>query len=395
MHPILAYRGRMGPYLAAWVPLGGLLAGLLVIAGSPWGEAAAIAFPMAIIYGFICLAAWYPCKSASPHAVPFLRVITTQVMAAAVSAMLWLFLVDTWVVLLEQFPVFSKATERFPRLVPVILAVGVVLYALAAALHYLLMAFEEARQAERSALELEVLAREAELRSLRAQIDPHFLFNALNSISSLTGSDPAAARAMCLELADFLRESLRLGAVASIPLADELALAEKYLAVERVRFGSRLRVEREVSAEAGACGVPPLVLQPLVENAVTARGREPGRRGRRADRGAPAGRAPAPHGGEPDGPRGGCQARGGSRARQRARPPGRALRPGGERRGAAGRRALPGRARVARGACVGAVRLSWSLHHEPDELTRHAACRDRRRRGAGPGAPARVPRGAP
>jgi hypothetical protein len=269
MHPILAYRGRMGPYLAAWVPLGGLLAGLLRIAGSPWGEAAAIAFPMAIIYGFICLAAWYPCKSASPHAVPFLRVIATQVMAAAVSAMLWLFLVDTWVVLLEQIPAFAKATERFPRLVPVILAVGVVLYALAAALHYLLMAFEEARQAERSALELEVLAREAELRALRAQIDPHFLFNALNSISSLTGSDPAAARAMCLELAGFLRESVRLGGVVSIPLADELALAEKYLAVERARFGSRLRVEREVSAEAGSCGVPPLVLQPLVENAVT------------------------------------------------------------------------------------------------------------------------------
>jgi len=268
MHPILAYRGRMGPYLAAWVPLGGLLAGLLRIAGSPWGEAAAIALPMAIIYGFICLAAWYPCKSASPHAVPFLRVITTQTMAAVVSAMLWLFLVDTWVVLLEQFPAFSKAAERFPRLVPVILAGGVVLYALAAALHYLLMEFEEARQAERSALELEVLAREAELRALRAQIDPHFLFNALNSISSLTGSDPAAARAMCLELADFLRESVRLGGVASIPLADELALAEKYLAVERVRFGSRLRVERDVSAEAGSCGVPPLVLQPLVENAV-------------------------------------------------------------------------------------------------------------------------------
>jgi sensor histidine kinase YesM len=268
MHPILAYRGRLGPYLAAWVPLGGLMAGLLAIAGSPWVEAAAIALPMALIYGFICLAAWYPCKSASPHNVPFARVISTQAMAAAVSAMLWLFLVDTWVVVLEQIPVFAGATERFPRLVPVILAVGVVLYALAASLHYLLMAFEEARRAERNALELEVLAREAELRSLRAQIDPHFLFNALNSISSLTGSNAAAARQMCLELAEFMRESLRLGGVPNIPLAEELALTEKYLALERVRFGSRLKVEREVSAEAGSCGVPPLVLQPLVENAV-------------------------------------------------------------------------------------------------------------------------------
>ena len=268
MHPILAYRGRLGPYLAAWVPLGGLLAGLLRIAGTPWAEAAAIAFPMALVYAFICLAAWYPCRSASPHSTPFLRIIATQAVAAVVSAMLWLFLVDTWVVLLEQIPAFGGASERFPRLVPVVLAVAIVLYALAAALHYLLMAFEETQRAERSALELELLAREAELRSLRAQIDPHFLFNALNSISSLIGSDAAAARAMCVMLAEFLRESLRVGSATTISLGDEMALTEKYLAVERVRFGPRLHFERELSPEAGSCGVPPLVLQPLVENAV-------------------------------------------------------------------------------------------------------------------------------
>jgi two-component system sensor histidine kinase AlgZ len=268
MHPVLAYRGRLGPYLAAWVPLGALVAGLLWIAGAPWPEAAAIAFPMALVYAFICLAAWYPCRAASPRDVSFPKVVVTQAAAAAVSAVLWLFLVDTWVVLLEQIPLFAGASGHFPRLVPVLLAVAVVLYALAAALHYLLMAFEEAGRAETNALELKVLAREAELRSLRSQINPHFLFNALNSISSLTGSDPGAARTMCVELAEFLRESLRVGGATTIPLNEEVELADKYLAVERVRFGSRLRVEHEVSAEAGSCGVPPLVLQPLVENAV-------------------------------------------------------------------------------------------------------------------------------
>ncbi len=268
MHPILAFRGRLGPYLAAWVPLGGILAGLLRVAGAPWAEAAAISFPMALLYAFVCLAAWYPCRSASPQNASFAKVIATQAVAATVSALLWLFLVDTWVVLLEQLPPFARATERFPRFVPVLLAVAVVLYALAAALHYLLMAFEDARRAERDALELELLAREAELRSLRAQIDPHFLFNALNSITSLIGSDPAAARAMCLKLAEFLRESLRVGSAASIPMADELSLAEKYLAVEKARFGARLRVEQDLGSDAGSCGVPPLVLQPLVENAV-------------------------------------------------------------------------------------------------------------------------------
>ena len=268
MHPILAYRGRLGPYLAAWIPLGGLLAGLLRVAGAPWRVAGAISFPMALVYAFVCLAAWYPCRAAPPRNTPFLRVIATQTLAAVVSATLWLFLVDTWVVLLAQIPAFSGTAERFPRLVPVLLAVAVVLYALAAALHYVLMAFEDARQAERGALELKLLASEAELRSLRAQVDPHFLFNALNAISSLIGSEPAAARTMCVKLAEFLRETLRPGRATTVSLVEELSLVQKYLAVEKARFGGRLQVEQELSREAESCGVPPLVLQPLVENAV-------------------------------------------------------------------------------------------------------------------------------
>jgi len=268
MHPILAFRGRLGPYLAAWGPLAALLTGLLRIGGLPWLQAGVVALPLAVVYAFMCLAAWYPCRSAPIRHGPFAKVIVTQLSAAALSAMLWLFLADTWVVFLEQFPAFAGMSDRFPRLAALFLAAGVVLYVLAASLHYLLIGFEEARRAEKTALELEVLAREAELRALRAQIDPHFLFNALNSISSLVSSDPAAARAMCLELGEFLRESLRLGGVATIPLAEEIGLAERYLGIERVRFGSRLRVERDVDDEAGACTVPALILQPLVENAV-------------------------------------------------------------------------------------------------------------------------------
>lgn len=268
MHPILAFRGRLGPYLAAWIPLAGLLAGLLRIGGVTWLQASILALPLAVVYAFMCLAAWYPCQSAPLGQASFAKVIVTQLAAAGLSAMLWLFLADTWLVFLEQFPAFAGLGERFPRIVAVLLAVGVVLYVLAAALHYLLIGFEEARRAERNTLELEVLAREAELRALRAQIDPHFLFNSLNAISSLIANDPASARTMCLELGEFLRESLRLGGVVTIPLAEEVRLAERYLGIERVRFGPRLRVEREVDDGAGTCAVPALVLQPLVENAV-------------------------------------------------------------------------------------------------------------------------------
>src|SRR4029434_9305580 len=94
---------------------------------------------------------------------------------------------------------------------PMLFIFGVVLFVIAVAFNYLLITFEVSRRAESKALELQVLAREAELKALRDQIDPHFLFNCLNSITALVMTEPAAARRMCVLLADFLRGSLKLG----------------------------------------------------------------------------------------------------------------------------------------------------------------------------------------
>jgi LytS/YehU family sensor histidine kinase len=146
---------------------------------------------------------------------------------------------------------------------------GVLLYLLSLAVSYLVVTFEDTRETERRALQVEVLAREAELRSLRAQIDPHFLFNCLHSISALTTVNPPAARRMCLLLGDFLRETLALGSERRITIARELALVERFLEVERIRFGDRLEVEILTAPEVQDCLVPPLLLQPVVENAVT------------------------------------------------------------------------------------------------------------------------------
>jgi LytS/YehU family sensor histidine kinase len=146
---------------------------------------------------------------------------------------------------------------------------GVLLYLLAAALHYVIDAFEVSRQAETEALRFQVLSREAELRALRAQIHPHFLFNSLNSISALVTAQPEEARRLCILLGDFLRRSLTLGTRDRVSLSEELSLAEDLLAIEKVRFGARLRYESRVEEAVRDWPVPPLVLQPLVENAVT------------------------------------------------------------------------------------------------------------------------------
>jgi LytS/YehU family sensor histidine kinase len=135
-------------------------------------------------------------------------------------------------------------------------------------MHYLMIAVEDSRAKEQQALQQSVLAREAELRALRAQIHPHFLFNSLNSISALTTVDPPAARGMSIRLAEFLRKTLTFGASEIVTLAREIDLVEDYLAIEQTRFGDRLHFEKQVPEAALHCLIPPLILQPLDENAV-------------------------------------------------------------------------------------------------------------------------------
>jgi LytS/YehU family sensor histidine kinase len=135
--------------------------------------------------------------------------------------------------------------------------------------HYVAMAQDAARAVELQAMQTSVMARDAELRALRAQINPHFLFNSLNSISALTSIDASRAREMCLLLADFLRLTLGMGEKAVIPFSEELDLLEKFMAIEKVRFGERLKMGENISEEARHCFMPALLLQPLLENAVS------------------------------------------------------------------------------------------------------------------------------
>ena len=158
----------------------------------------------------------------------------------------------------------TRLTKDFPLL----FGTGVLLYLLAVGFHYVLLAVEASREAEARVMQASVLAREAELRALKAQVNPHFLFNSLNSISALTTSDAPKAREMCILLGDFLRRTLGLGEKAAIPLEEEISLIHAFLAVEKIRYGARLQMEEKIDPEALDAQVPPLLLQPLVENAV-------------------------------------------------------------------------------------------------------------------------------
>jgi hypothetical protein len=269
MHPILAERSRLAAYLAAWALLGLLLAALLVLAAPfGWAEAVFFAVPLAVLFGFMGLASFWVCLAA-PLPLGLTRAFGTQLVASFVSGLLWLAAGRGFALALDRAELFPALVARQSQAAPLLLGLGVAFYLLTATLHYVIVAFEASRAAERRALEFEIASREAELRSLRAQIHPHFLFNSLNSINALIAAKPEEARRLCVRLGDFLRRGLTVGSRETIPLAEELGLAEQLLAIEKVRFGERLSHTIVADDAARACPVPPLLLQPLVENAVT------------------------------------------------------------------------------------------------------------------------------
>lgn len=140
------------------------------------------------------------------------------------------------------------------------------LYLLIVGLSYAIRGQRRMREQEVAAADARLLAQQAQLAALRAQINPHFLFNALHTVGALVAIDPARADEAIERLGDLLRYAL--GAEDEVPLRHEWRFANDYLAFEALRLGDRLRVDAECDAASQAIMVPPLILQPLVENAV-------------------------------------------------------------------------------------------------------------------------------
>ena len=255
MHPILSQIRRVAIYLLAWIPIAGLLAYLLTVSREIGAhEAIVLSVPLCLLYAFLCLTSWYSCRGNPLEKYGLGRLIATHLTAALVAAVIWAVAAESLASTLSKMQYFPDLSHRFRPEVPLVFFTGLLLYLLWVTLYYVIIAVEASR--------------DAELRALKAQVNPHFLFNSLNSISALTSSDASKAREMCILLGDFLRRTLGLGEKAAIPLEEELSLIRAFLAVEKVRFGARIQMEENIDESALHVPVPPLLLQPLVENAV-------------------------------------------------------------------------------------------------------------------------------
>ncbi len=260
MHPLFKHWRRFLLYLLSWVELGVILGVIAPVSGQAAHlEVIALTAPMMLLLGFVCLAPHYVCRSVPLRAVQWKSLVQNHLLGTVVASAGVIFAGRLLAGGLSS--VWPGLDLLFANALPVLTVLVALSYMLSTALHYTFLEIESSRRTE-------ILAREAQLKALKAQINPHFLFNSLNSISALTSIDPARAREMCVGLADFLRASLRLGERDTVPFSEELALTNMYLGVEQARFGDRLRLVRDIDPACDQCEVPALLIQPLVENAV-------------------------------------------------------------------------------------------------------------------------------
>jgi hypothetical protein len=268
VHPVLADSRRLAVYMTASLPVA--LAGTALLAQGrnalPLASAALIAVPLAVAGTALLLPVWYLCRALPVYETSLSRLLLTHAGGALLTGLGGAYLGGVLARLVGSTrPGIESA---YAAQAAGVTAAGGLLYLLAVSFHYVLLGVEATRRAEQQSMELSVLAREAELRALRAQVHPHFLFNSLNSISALVSVDPLRAREMCVLLAEFFRRTLALGEKGGVSLEEEMAVARTYLAIEGLRLGTRLTVEEAIDDAARGCRVPPLLLQPLVENAI-------------------------------------------------------------------------------------------------------------------------------
>lgn len=253
-------------YTASWLVFA-LLYTLPILSGSDMSTTDALTAGVSTVVpaALLGIGVWRLCsvvqRTAGGHSSVYnIRFIGIHVLSALVYTGIWCGMT------VYQIAVYAPASvlhNYIARALGWELLMGALLYSVVAGIAYLV-------QANRRLVEQRALAARAELQALRAQLDPHFLFNTLHSITALVRSDPATVEDALVRFGSLLRYVLDASRQTNddVPLDDELTFVRSYLALEQLRLGTRLRVSEEVEADTLECLIPSLTLQPLIENAV-------------------------------------------------------------------------------------------------------------------------------
>ena len=266
-HPVLENRVRHIVWWLVWLFLG---LGQSFIYYFAYGSFLQISIPDGLIsiciYSGISLMLWYPFRFFN-HTVTRPGVLISNLVASGViTVALWVII--TKLLITGIFPHENNYNAYWDATFPYRIGTGVFIYGLVILTYYLFVSLNNLAEKNVREVRLESLIKETELKMLRSQINPHFLFNSLNSISSLTITDPEKARIMVVKLSEFMRYALSRKDEQPVTLQSELDNLSLYLDIEKVRFGNKLITEENVNEECRSVLLPVMLLQPLYENAV-------------------------------------------------------------------------------------------------------------------------------
>ncbi len=219
-----------------------------------------------LMYVIIGASFWYPVKYMSIDIYSTPRLILNHLAAALITTALWI--IACYFILTNLFE-FSPAYYDF-LLTSLIwrYSIGILFYAVIVSLIYVYVVYSNYKEKELNESNLKVLVKEAELKSLKYQINPHFIFNSLNSISSLTMSNPERAQEMTIKLSEFMRSTVSKNEMQKAYLTDEIKNARLYLDIEKVRFEDKFEYIENISDACKSSKVPSMILQPIFENAI-------------------------------------------------------------------------------------------------------------------------------
>ena len=234
--------------------------------GVPWLVALFVSAENYYIFALLSVGIWALCRKIPYGRLPVPIFVFIHFTLAMICSVLWLAL--TYGIWYLQS---GKEIFKFVEIEKIIgweFLFGMITYLLLAGIFYTIIYYKHYREEELREAELKLLTRDAELKALKLQVNPHFLFNSLNSINALVTENPQLARRMITRLSELLRMALESHERLLLPLKEELAFVHTYLEIERIRFGERLVYEELVDHELLTQPFPAMLLQPLVENAV-------------------------------------------------------------------------------------------------------------------------------
>lgn len=211
------------------------------------------------------LSYWFNVRYSSFDKSQLLNLIISHVAALVISVALALFLTNSILMRLaegEEYLIFLRESLPWRG------ALGLMYYSIIILVYYLILYYDDVNQKNQERSQLETMLKSSELEMLKSQINPHFIFNSLNSIASLTIISPEKAREMVVKLSEFLRYSLGKENDQMNTMGDEINNIVLYLDIEKVRFGDRLDVQTDISKECLALKLPNLILQPIFENTI-------------------------------------------------------------------------------------------------------------------------------